>query len=798
MDLDKNEALVRRIKGAVAVRDHVLAGRIENILSSYTGDVKILEKFLDYFKSDDPWKAAENARLKQAIFRTKKEVKEQMESGIIPIHGISISGHKLTDQLFVMVHKYDPTVVMTSGAQTITKLMETFGTTEQYDAFTPSGKQKIAAEKKRQTYATMDELPETIEEILKDPSKIKDIRSRDVRTQLHSVLQIDKTLAGKSLKERLVMVYKVICGNTIFFDRTLKNTYLLATESGGPLSFIGKNLQQVPAEIRDIYTSLRSPHIIIPEEERREKFGALLAYIAKTVHINTDSAVGSYKKDLEFILKLPEHDEIIKKHGKPRLELVLDIFAKPEITLIEATRVFDLYDFDQVRIEINKTYFSKFKTEAENVLEKLKSLFVKDGKWRDDCYGASIPSDRLKKTIYSAALTDEDFRNTRDILRLKTLSASYQDGFFRSVSVVEFKERIDRMINSGRKLNALKGYLDQNKIIITNNEDCEKEVSEITARRDFAKKVPRGAGYELIENFEIKHGISLAELRKRLDSRYSRSDVWTNAKYKLFNSPEYFSGLYLSKTESKILNFISRAKELVPFETLRAEFEAAKGFLDSNFIRKDEPLLQYDKHTYLTTKEVKNITSLLEIKKDIEKDRKQKEVTLGIKSFPETYMKASDLGAGWLEKANFVMKHQDVPGVMRYIRSLIFPTKPLKDCYVQKLESDIISRNFEEIRQSLLTAKELAARFNNSDIPGIIPIDLKTKSYKVMISNTDFDQRESYKQSFKEVPRWKNNCWESTRSLSGMNVLDLIARVQKYNSSNEANLRIILFEHRQA
>lgn len=96
MDIRKHQKLYRRIKRAVSETTPELAGNLEQTLEAYSGRPDLLDTFLDRFDSDNPYIATQNAELKQAIFRTPAEIRE--ESGL----GLSVSGHKLTDQLLAL------------------------------------------------------------------------------------------------------------------------------------------------------------------------------------------------------------------------------------------------------------------------------------------------------------------------------------------------------------------------------------------------------------------------------------------------------------------------------------------------------------------------------------------------------------------------------------------------------------------------------------------------------------------------------------------------------------------------
>ncbi len=94
MILIPQDPLYRRMKRAVAATAPEHISELDRIMAKYNGEPRLLDAFLDRFGSDNPWEAAQNARLRQTIFRTAEELKSEGQ-----IHGVSESGHKLTDQI---------------------------------------------------------------------------------------------------------------------------------------------------------------------------------------------------------------------------------------------------------------------------------------------------------------------------------------------------------------------------------------------------------------------------------------------------------------------------------------------------------------------------------------------------------------------------------------------------------------------------------------------------------------------------------------------------------------------------
>ncbi|MEK6845234.1 MAG: hypothetical protein AABY26_00630, partial [Nanoarchaeota archaeon] len=389
------EELYRKIKVVVAQDAPEKVGELDKILTTYNGDYRILKQFLELFGSNNPWKAASQSVLKQAVFRTPTEMRQEGE-----IYGLSVSGHKLTDQIFVLTHTYDPTRVWRSGSRAITKILEAFGSEEQKELFTSEGKEHLHHHKKNQARKSLDEIVQVLEDVLQDPDRITDVQSRNDRLKVHHILELDD-----ELKRRLLQLDKVVYGNTNLMA-TDTSSHLLALDKGGMLmGWFERQKDTLPKEIRDIYTTVANPMIPVPEEERRFMFGSLVAYAAGHMYVKKEAIVGNYLQDLDFIMKeLPEDHPVVEQYGKPDLTAVRHILPRSEITLLEATTIFDVYPVHEVRRGINQHYYQKFKSEIEPLIEKLTPLFMRDRKWREDCYEASVPLTRLKKSVYAAAL----------------------------------------------------------------------------------------------------------------------------------------------------------------------------------------------------------------------------------------------------------------------------------------------------------------------------------------------------------------------------------------------------------
>lgn len=501
-------------------------GELDASLQRFAGDYRLLEAFLEKFGSDNPWEAAKEAHLRRALWRAPEESAEVL--------GVSESGHKLTRELYLFEHTYDPTRTWVSGSQAITRILEIWGTDNQRDALTPDGRQKIKSRKKQQVRETLDEFAESLEEVLKDPWKLKDIQSTNERHEVRKILQIDE------LKRRVQQLHDLVYGNTAFLDDA-RPSYLLAMDPGGTFwGRLERKKGELPMSIRDIYTTITDPLVEIPEQERRFMMGTLIAWCAMDVPVRRDAALGGYQQDLDFILKLPDSHPIVQKHGKPDLTKIVSILERSEITLMEAAKVFDAYPVNEVRREFNKAYASLYRQEVDATLQRLEDCFLAERQWREDSIGDSVPLKRLKETEYAKILDRDDFYHVRNLLRARTLAPG--DKVYQTATLGEWKQMIDGVVTAGRKLRQIDGG------------QGGKKVEELL----------RGK-YRLAEDVVERYGLSLLELLERVDFLRQRKRIaWTALRERMKRAADL--QLYLPAEMEAIEPLLDQAKELQPFQ----------------------------------------------------------------------------------------------------------------------------------------------------------------------------------------------------------------------------------------
>ncbi len=664
MDITKFPDVYRRIKTAVTREAPHLIARLEEKLTAYPGTVGDLNQFLLRYGRDNPWIVAQQLQLKRAVFRNQDEIDEE-------VLGTSISGHKLKRQLFVLAHPYDPTREVQSGIETLLSFMETFGTVEQVELLSPDAKKRRAAQPRklveqlgetlddilsdpfeklhdmfRKYFAPLANLKEqlkerlarpfktiadvladvlplsyqrsdivrTLDEVLHDPSRLRDVQSTLDRIKVYHILGLDE-----ELKRRIIQLDRLAHTDTAYQDAEHQNyRALIALEpGGGVMSWLEKRIKQdensVPREMRDMFSTLKNLDAPISDEERRFMYAAVLAYAAKERLVDRNAAVGGHLRDLKLLESLPDDHPIIEKYGPVNRAAIRDIEARNKITLIDATRVFDIYPIDAVRYEQNRSYLRQNEEAVDKLLMSLKPHFIQEGQWLPDAKGASVPMDRLKHTAYFLTLQREDFRAIQEMLKLQT-SAGTKERLLKALPLDEFRERVDGLVIMARKFEYMEHELSECGVSLTTVDTLEaiaekwqtwlkgqlrneKPVKDARWQRLFWQwnqrlddasdvfttafveywkvQLIRGNGYERDEHFKDAYGLTLDEALVRMDVLRRHETQWKKHADALKKEARF--GLYSKKRAKAMETLFDQIKAYVPYDdALKARVENAQ------------------------------------------------------------------------------------------------------------------------------------------------------------------------------------------------------------------------------
>ncbi|HIH11885.1 TPA: hypothetical protein HA241_06865 [Candidatus Woesearchaeota archaeon] len=565
MEIDLSSTLGRRMLRAVpeAQRDRLLED-----CRQYKGLPTIIEQALDITGTDNPYLAAENLILKRHLVRQNRD---RVKTGM----GRAASGQALTQQMYLFQDKHDPSRTFPLGAPSALHFFELFGSPLQKQVVEGNHTDEQKKRRRKEGEDTVHDFVETLEEVLNDPTRVEAVQSTRDKHQVYAILGLDK-----ELEARIRLLDRVVYGNTAFVKER-ESACLIPSERGGLFHWLKdreeKNL--LPEAISDIYNTLRNPATELEPEEHRWMMGSLLIYAACHRRIDRETAIGGYQQDLDFITKLPEEDAIIVQHGRPDLTPIRSIFADPEITLIEATRVFDQYPIDRIRREVNQQYHAQFQKEIDEIVIKLESLFITNGQWRDDTTGTSLPMTRLKETMYSPVLEREDYTPLRDFLRIRTLTRGNTPRMLQATPLQEFRKMVDGIVIAARKVH----YLDQ---VLTEKGITYSDPEKVpTTEKVFDQHTPKGKSFDLQENFILRYDLALTEFMDRVHCKLFT--IHETAQYHLERLARTAAvGLYdrtfMDSENGK--QVLLEAKKLVPIALIKDDLTALEAALKSPLV----------------------------------------------------------------------------------------------------------------------------------------------------------------------------------------------------------------------
>lgn len=830
MDKTKFAALVNRMKRGIAEEHPHRMPELEAAIESFEGNPYILRDILDQGRTDSPFTAAEKMPLKVTIFRTPKDKRKDP-------HGVSVSGHKLKDQYFLFKDPLDPTRKWSSGSQAATKFIEAFGTKDQKEALTPAGRERVQEERKEKDQEDLRKIVETLEEVLADPGKLPLVQSTNDKTYVHSLLGLQEE------KDHLIQaIDKLIHGNTAFVAQE-GDCYLVATDPGGMwYRRFERQLEKLPHVISDAFTTLTNPLTEMTAKERKQLQSVLIAWGAANFYEKKESIIGDVQRDLDLVMQLPDENEIIERYGRPNLKPLRRILAEPEITLIEAGRVFEAYPINEVRAEVNSSYMEQFKEEVDSALDKLESLFINEGRWQDDCYGSSIPMKRLKRTIYYVALMHKDFQSVRDFLRAKTLSVE-EDGLYSAMCIEDFKRTVDSLVVSSRKLKNLDAVLQGMEIEVPRPQSAEQIIKEKGLKGLAAFR--RKGDYDLAENFVLQYGFNAGEMISRLDNVFGHDKRWRSQRNDVCKDLDL--GLYSKGRIKKFADLVEKVQGYTPKSDVLNQLKVALDTARSNLVIKNPHSLWEQEKDYFSPKMMDAINELVEVNEYLSQhageiggenlsrlmekraqfaqkrfyiNKEEGSVNLSDVKFvdiepakmigaikvsdlrelgsyfaevEETYVPYSQLNENWKRKAKSLTSYPGGKLLQKTGEHVDFMTANMfkvldENCIVHKG----LIKEVENLYQSLQGAVEYEASVVSEGLQSLEEGELFDK-YRVSIGGTQIEHRGEFTKVFRGY-RWNpvSNAWDCLRTVDKWDAAELTETVRIYNERMNTNLHLEL------
>lgn len=495
-----------------------------NLLDNYTGREDILEDMLNRFNTNNPWEATAQAQLLPPTPKTEQKIKELKEQGIVK----SDSGFTLTNQMYLVTDQTDK--ILTYGWQAAAKIFQTFGNPTQKTIATENYTD-YEKRKDSQAQKNLANINTSIEDVIKDQELLNQITSPVRKRILTAGIKVNDL--EKELRKYLRGVGQLAAENPELLGGAPKITKykVLSNTSGSFMNSFKKEYSELPDKIKLSYDILSNPEqeANLKNKERQLHFTILHTYRLSQKSINTQIGVGHYLEDIRFLNALPKEHEFFKKKGKvkPNILTTEDIFAQEEISLYDIVRTKNSYDFSAARDYFAQEFEKNgIKEEYEKTLSELKGLFIDEetGNWKE--YSTSVPMSRLKNAEESAALSREDYKVIRDVLRQKTMTGEGEK-FHYSFTIQGFQNTMKKVIVAGRKLN--------NKNYIIEEENIQKtwknreEASEFVKRWKDEEKMLRKNNYAIAEDFKENYRIELLDFIDRANDLARFSHLWNLA-----------------------------------------------------------------------------------------------------------------------------------------------------------------------------------------------------------------------------------------------------------------------------
>ncbi len=590
----KRETLLRRIMDGVSKTSPAKLPELEQALQRYRGDWHVLQEFLNNYYTDDPYHAAS-----LMLFRHQDLEYEKHQRKVR-----SISGQQLTREAIFYANRDDPErELYPAGLQATVRFMETFGTADQKSRFTKEYRKQHQKKNEDLAAGPYVQAAKDLEAMLQEEGK---------RRRLQNILcgrrRRDSTRA-KQVEEYLGRLRMDLAKATVQYDDIMwgislrekirPERHLVASDPGGQLlgwyrRMLEDNPKQFPPAVLNAYATVTSPYVELAGEERKALLGILKLHAVGVMGVSASAALGSYREDIEYLRDLPEDAPLVQKHGRDNLSRLQAILQeKGDITLLEAAQVYALPVINAVRADVNSALWEQYKDECTPALEKLKPLFMKDGKWQADALHG-VPLHRLKESLHYLALNRDDADAVRELSLWRTIAPDVQEGI-KGYSLREFRALMHSATVAARKLHCLRLAIESGEVsgAVPDFLHCPELVARLRGKAPGIIGRLHRTGYMPVEHFVAEHGtgITLADFILRADFLHrQRKQVWTALKKQL--QEEAAVGLYhtgdiaslLSSSDKNKLSLLEEAKQLVPASGLERYIESVKKVMNNPLV----------------------------------------------------------------------------------------------------------------------------------------------------------------------------------------------------------------------
>lgn len=454
---EKHSALVIKMFNAVTESNPGKLARLIDILSVYQGNFSILGQFLDRVGHLDPFLATSRAQLL-----------------ILPAEGLpttrGASGHLLKGLTYCAYDSDAPTdtVGYFSKKQAITRIFEAFNP----ERMTSASQERTRTRRQVKLREELQDL--SLSDLEKSPEQAGQTGSHLIVRNMEVYAELRKAIADcKAHLSDLVYGGSIVLSGI----KSLKVSEDPGRQFYGWFEEHFKENPNAPRGIRLAFESLRDPDIALSSQDERNYLRGLLSYQRLHSYINKDVALGGLVRDLNEYAQLHSEDAL-------RLDASVDIARHqlqqtaaehaPEMTIADFGKVLELSGMVQFRQAMNQRVLSIYQNEFTDALKQFEFVSFKDGKWRDDSLGESVPMDRLKRHIYGAkvgvALPDmheskkqallgqRDFKHIADAQFLSRLIKDPEKRLS-AMPISDFREMVQGVIVAHRKVAHLEAQL---------------------------------------------------------------------------------------------------------------------------------------------------------------------------------------------------------------------------------------------------------------------------------------------------------------------------------------------------
>lgn len=625
----RTAALSVRVVNAVSRTSKGRVNEAIEKLSSYPGNLSILEDFLNRIGTDDPFLATERAQVVvlpvSELPRSAVVTEDELEPTAIstgPKESVrGASGHIITGMIYCAYDKDSPvdSIGFFSKRQAVTRPFETFNP-GRFSA------EKTATVRERRENSFRDILSAlALEDLECVPSLAGAFKSPVILRDF--AVYNELKLAIQEYREKLAgLTY----GEDVEFSAP--SALRVRTDTGG--TFLGWFERQIesgadlPEGILVAYQSIKDPDVHLDPATERDYIRGLIAYQRVHSFISKNAALAGIASDLkEFDALSPGDPLTLDIRIVEAKREVQELAASPQsdIRVTDLAAVISRAGLADFRREMNRRTLSRYGREYEEALSYFEPFFIKNGSWLEDSVQGSVPMSRLSNTIYGAkvgashypdkgelkpCLSLQDFRRALDGVFHKTISGDDQTRLLSSMPIKDFRENVEGVIVAYRKARFMDSSLREYEKQCGISSAADPQWAE-TLPAGFKPVLPRGNDMRPVEIFMEKERNSgktvmpLDEVMARVKAR-NLGDYKAKSELPQINACVE-AGLYPERSERLLKSLHNGSAHYIPATQVADAISTVQEMLASPLVR----INIYNGQELLTKPYLKNSEVLL-------------------------------------------------------------------------------------------------------------------------------------------------------------------------------------------